>query len=169
MQKALEISIKISKNIKLKMTVQNANLGTIILIGVLVTGILVGVDLFFDFKREERTFKREQLKMEEMTQNRIQEKKDRGIKKNALEISIKIGKNIKLKMTIQNADVGTIILISVLGIAILVGVDLFFDFKREERIFKREQLKMEEMTQNRIQEKKDRGIKKSERKKRKKG
>ena len=81
MQKALEISIKTSKNINLKMTVQNANLGTIILIGVLVTGILVGVDLFFDFKREERIFKREQLKMEEMTQNRIQEKTDRRIKK----------------------------------------------------------------------------------------
>ena len=81
MQNALEISIRISKNINLKMTVQNVEVGMIILIGVLVIGILVGSALYFDFKREELIFEREKLKMEETTQNRIPEKKDRGIKK----------------------------------------------------------------------------------------
>ena len=82
--------------------------------------------------------------------------------------TLRICKNINLKMTVQNVEVGMIILIGVLVIGILVGSALYFDFKREELIFEREKLKMKEMTQNRMPEKKDRGIKKSERKKRKK-
>ena len=74
---------------------------------------------------------------------------------NALEISLKIWKNIHLKMTCQNAKVGTIILVSLI-IGALVAFALYLDFKREELIFKREEwvfkrekLKMKDMTQNR--------------------
>ena len=84
---------------------------------------------------------------------------------NALEISIKVWKNIHLKMTCQNAEVGTIILVSLI-IGALVAFALYLDFKREELIFKREEwvfkrekLEMKEMIQNRKQ---------SERKKQKK-
>ena len=76
---------------------------------------------------------------------------------NALEISIKVWKNIHLKMTCQNAEVGTIILVSLI-IGALVAFALYLDFKREELIFKREELvfkreklEMKEMIQNRTQ------------------
>ena len=76
---------------------------------------------------------------------------------NALEISLKVWKNIHLKMTCQNAEVGTIILVSLI-IGALVAFALYLDFKREELIFKREELvfkreklEMKEMIQNRKQ------------------
>ena len=56
---------------------------------------------------------------------------------NVLEISIKVWKNIHMKMTFQNAEVGTIILVSLLMIGALVALALYLDFKREEPIFKR--------------------------------
>ena len=59
---------------------------------------------------------------------------------NALEISIKVWKNIHLKMTCQNAEVGTIILVSLI-IGALVAFALYLDFKREELIFKRSERK----------------------------
>ena len=60
---------------------------------------------------------------------------------NVLEISIKVWKNIHMKMTFQNAEVGTIILVSLLMIGALVALALYLDFKREEPIFKRSERK----------------------------
>ena len=95
MQNALEISIKFYKNINAKMTVQNAKVGTIILVSLLMIGALVAIYLFLDFKREELIFKREELvfkrerlKMKETTQNRKQMEKERKTQKLELETEI---------------------------------------------------------------------------------
>ena len=68
---------------------------------------------------------------------------------NALEISIKVWKNIHMKMTFQNAEVGTIILVSLLMIGALVALALYLDFKREEPIFKRSERKKQKKKKRR--------------------
>ena len=95
MQNALEISIKFCKNINAKMTVQNANVGTIILVSLLMIGALVAIYLFLDFKREELIFKREELvfkrerlKMKKIAKNRKQMEKERKTQKLELETEI---------------------------------------------------------------------------------
>ena len=103
MQNALEISIKFCKNINAKMTVQNAEAGTIILVSLLMIGALVAIYLFLDFKREELIFKREELvfkrerlKMKETTQNRKQMEKERKTQK--------LDQKLELETEIQQSD-----------------------------------------------------------------
>ena len=103
MQNALEISIKFYKNINAKMTVQNAKVGTIILVSLLMIGALVAIYLFLDFKREELIFKREELvfkrerlKMKETTQNRKQMEKERKTQK--------LDQKLELETEIQQSD-----------------------------------------------------------------